>query len=84
MHQFTLRQIPQELFEILKKNSQKSGRSINKTILALLRKTLGLSDDLGQKKRDLSSLAGTWTKKNYEEFEANTKIFDQIDPEMWK
>ena len=36
------------------------------------------------KYNDLDSLAGTWNKKDYDEFNENIASFDQIDEEMWK
>ena len=40
--------------------------------------------DGGDRKRDLSDLAGTWSDEEAAEFEANTRVFEQIDDEMWK
>lgn len=56
---------------------------LNKGILALLLKTLGLEDDSG-KKRDLRELCGTWNKDQFAEFKNNTEQFNMIDSEIWK
>ena len=45
-------------------------------------KTLETSANSG-KKRDLSDLCGTWTKRQYEEFQKNMDYFNQIDSEIW-
>ncbi|MCD4722892.1 MAG: hypothetical protein K8S13_24000 [Desulfobacula sp.] len=63
--------------------SKKQNKSINKTIIALLEKALGLRDN-SNKKRDLSKLAGTWDKSQSEEFIKNTAMFDKIDREIWE
>ena len=40
--------------------------------------------DGSDRKRDLSDLAGTWSDDEAAEFEANTRVFDQLDDEMWQ
>ena len=83
MNQITLRDIPSEVEHLIRNVAHKKGQSINKTILEFLQKGLGLSGG-GKKKRDLSSLAGTWSDRDLTEFNENTKMFEQIDDEMWK
>lgn len=79
----TIRQIPDSLEEKIKALASQSGLSINKTVLHLLNKSLGLSDT-GKVKRDVSALAGTWNKKDEKEFEKNMSVFNTIDEEVWK
>ena len=43
---------------------------------------MGISANLG-KKRDLTNIFGTWTRKQYYEFQKNTENFNQIDSEIW-
>ena len=83
MNQITLRDIPAEIEQYIRDNAKKKGQSINKTILEFLQKGLGLQGN-GKKRRDLSSLAGTWDTSDLQEFNENTKMFEQIDDEMWK
>lgn len=83
MNQMTLRQIPDQVGERIRKLSAENGESINKTTLKLLMKATGC-EVAGRKKRDLSSLAGTWSKKEAEDFEEAVKIFEQVDEELWK
>lgn len=83
MSQITLRQIPDVLDNQLRSLASKNKTSLNKVVLTLLMKTLGISDDT-EKKRDLKDLCGTWNKKQLDEFQKNTKEFNQIDPEIWK
>ncbi len=40
--------------------------------------------DNSNKKRNLSNLAGTWSKTDFTEFEKNTKAVNEIDKEIWK
>lgn len=83
MNQITLRQIPENIYKQLGQIARKNNTSINKTILSLIKRSLGIKDS-SNKKRDLSDLAGTWGKDQFEEFKSNTKIFEKIDDEVWK
>ncbi len=83
MNQITLRDIPSDVEQYIRSIAQKKGQSINKTIIEFLRKGLGISEQ-SKKRRDLSSLAGTWNEQDLVEFEENTKFFENIDDEMWK
>ena len=83
MSQITLRQIPDVLDKQLRSLAGKNKTSLNKVVLSLLLKNLGLSAS-SDKKRDLTDLCGTWTSNQYEEFQRNTEQFNQIDPEIWK
>jgi hypothetical protein len=85
MKTLSLRGIDEELAENLKKTAKKTGTSLNKTVLEILRKSVGVNP----KKRevvyyDLDDLAGTWTKEDGEQFERATKQFRAIDKDMWK
>lgn len=83
MSQITLRQIPDILDKQLRSLASKNKTSLNKIVLSLLMKDLGLSVNSG-KKRDLTDLWGTWTRNQYDEFQKNTEDFSQIDPELWE
>lgn len=83
MSQITLRKIPDVLDKQLRSLAGKNKTSLNKVILSLLLKNLGLSDN-SNKKRDLTDLCGTWTSNQYKEFQKNTEQFNQIDPEIWE
>lgn len=86
MKTLTIRGIDMEMDEKIKEKAQESRESINKMMLRLLKSALGI----GEKKptfpiyHDLDHLAGTWTKEDEEEFNANTKAFEKIDEELWK
>ena len=63
--------------------AQDSHTSLNKTIIAILLKAMGLSSG-GRKKRNLDDLSGSWNSSEAEEFEKNTAVFERIDPEIWQ
>jgi hypothetical protein len=83
MNQITLRKIPKRVDVLIRSISVKQNKSINKTIIILLEKALGLKDD-SNKKRNLSKFSGTWSNAEFDEFEKNTKIFSKIDKEIWE
>ncbi len=83
MSQITIRKIPENIERQIRTLAQKNQCSLNQTVIKLLGKALG-TEEHGKRKRDLSRLAGTWDKVQTEEFEKNTKIFEQIDEEVWQ
>jgi plasmid stability protein len=85
MKTLSLRGIDEELAENLKKTAKKTGTSLNKTVLEILRKSVGAKS----KKRevvyhDLDDLAGTWAESDWEQFKKAAKPFGAIDKDMWK
>lgn len=84
MKTFSLRGIDDELTDALKNEVRRTGTSINKTILNLIRESMGLT----QKKRtrpyhDLDELAGTWSEEDELLFKEKTRFFNKIDEEIW-
>jgi hypothetical protein len=78
----TIRNLPSEIAEALEQESRLRRLSINKTVIALLKRALskepGCLYDNG-----LGKLAGTWSKAELKEFEAHTRRFETVDPELW-
>ena len=84
MSQITLRQIPAHLERQLRLQARKSGRSLNKTVLDLMSRGLGIDEPVkNERKRDLSRFAGTLTEAEVRKFESNTRAFSDIDPDLW-
>jgi hypothetical protein len=85
MKAITLRNIPSELAKILEREAAKTGKSLNKTVLALLEKATGVRSSGRQSTRfhDLDDLAGSWTAKQAREFEGYLDELRRIDPEIW-
>lgn len=76
---FSIRGIPAETMLRLKQEAKEKKVSVNSLILNLLAERMGLT----QRKRrivhhDLDHLAGTWSLKEYENFEKNIEIFGRI------
>ena len=69
----------------LEKLSKKTDKSLNKTILALLRKGLGIEENVKYPVyHDLDSLSGTWSSEDLNEFNEAVSSFSKIDEELWK
>ena len=83
MSQITLRDVPQELDHRLRELARVRNRSLNRTIIQVLMESLHLGDGK-DRKRDVSDLAGTWSDEDAQEFEANMRVFEQVDDEIWK
>jgi len=83
MRQMTVRAIPDALQYEIESRASQAGESMNKTVIRLLKQAVGL-DRPEPKKRDLSAIAGTWSAQESDEFDENTRIFEQIDQELWR
>ena len=81
MKQLTVRGVPDELARALEREKKRRGQSLNQTILELLSQALGVGN---KHDNGLSELAGSWTAEELHEFDKNTTVFEQIDPELWQ
>jgi hypothetical protein len=85
MKSITLHNLDDNLVELIERESKDKGISLNKTIKNLLHKALGTQPkDKAVRKEEFSDLFGVWDINQFNEFEKNTKEFEQIDPEDWK
>ena len=83
MIQMTIRKLPEALQERLRSEAGRRGTSLNKTVIRLLMKAVGLTSGVVPK-RDLSGLAGRWTATQAEEFDRAVERFEVIDGEIWR
>ncbi len=79
---FNLRGIPKEMMVALKHKAAQQNISVNKIILQVI------AESIGEKKKktiyhDLDELSGTWSQKDYENFQINIKDFGKIDKDLW-
>ena len=83
----TLRNLPPELAAKLEEEAARTHSSLNATVIRLLQKAV-FGDDkrsLGrEKKRDLSSFAGSWSKAEADEFDAFLAEHRRIHPDDWR
>ena len=81
----TVKGIDDEMARVLKEIAKKEGTSVNAVSLRIFREALAL-----EKKRrtiiynDLDHLAGTWSEKDYLEFQSKIADFETVDENMWK
>lgn len=80
--QLTLRQIPEDVEQELRREAARNDTSLNRTAIAALRRGLGLPPPV-RRRRDVSELAGKWTNAQAEDFEARLQIFENVDEERW-
>lgn len=85
MKTITIRGIEPELEKTMKTNASRENLSVNKWMLKVLKRSVGLErEKTFRKHNDLDSLAGGWTKKESDKFLEDIKIFERIDDEAWK
>lgn len=79
--QYTVRDVPQNVDEALRKNCLREGCSLNNYVVDILKKGAGLSDK-PLLFHDLDFMAGTWVKD--QACEQALEEFNRIDEDMWK
>jgi plasmid stability protein len=83
MGYLTVRDVPGNLAKALRKEARRGGKSLNQTVIDLLRQALGLGWD-SPGTNGLEKLAGTWSREELESFERATAIFETVDEEQWQ
>lgn len=83
MRHLTVRNVPEELARALEREKRMRGRSLNQTVIDLLRQALGL-DPGSRYDNGLAALAGTWTKAEHAAFEGAVQPFGEVDEELWR
>ena len=87
MEQLTVRGFGDDLAERIQRLAIREGKSLNQTVLKLLRKGAGLRKDPGDADRvgsSLDPLIGTWTKAEADEMDAALEEFEKIDGSVWE
>ena len=84
MATLTIRGCDDNLSKILKRESRKSGTSVNRLVLETLINTFIGNGKKQERYNDLDSLAGTWTEDEAAEFDKAIEDFEIIDTEAWK
>jgi plasmid stability protein len=83
--QLTIRAIDPSLRKALEREAARRGRSLNKTVLALLAESLGLADSRPPIEHDdLDELAGTWSKSEAARFDEALRTQRQVDVKLWR
>jgi plasmid stability protein len=79
--QYTIRNVPDALDEVLRKTARAQGKSLNEITIEALARGAGLAGE-SRRHRDLSDIAGTWHKDPA--FDNALAAQDTVDEEMWK
>lgn len=84
MKHLTIRNVTADIAQALGREQRRSRKSLNQTVIDLLRKALGITAPGKEFDNGLGKYAGTWTKEQFEEFERNTAFLNQPDEEPEK
>jgi hypothetical protein len=83
VNHLTVRNLPPALAKALQREKRAGGVSLNQTVIRLLSRALGL-DPEHKRSNGLRKLAGNWSQRDLEEFEAATAETRRIDPDVWR
>jgi plasmid stability protein len=78
----TVRNVPSDVSRALDTERRRHGGSLNQTVIAVLRRALGLTPGVPYD-NGLARLAGTWSHAEFQSFEKATAPFEMIDDELW-
>lgn len=78
--QYTLRNVPPEVDQALRKRAREEGKSLNEVTLDVLHRAL--NGDAPKRHTDLDHLIGTWVEDP--EFDKAMEDQRRIDPELWR
>jgi plasmid stability protein len=81
MKTLTVRNVPEDVAEALEREKCLRGKSLNQTVIDLLRQGLGVGMP---RSNGLARFAGRWTEEEFQEFEKAVAIFEEIDEELWR
>ena len=79
--QYTLRKIPKQLDEEVRRRAHEERKSMNRALLEALARGVGLQGQ-AQRQRDLGDIAGTWKKDPA--FDHAIAEQDKVDEALWK
>ena len=83
MAYLTIRGLPADVAKALQEEKRRRGKSINQTVIDLLRQALNLGWE-SKSGNGLEKLAGTWNEDEFDHFERATAVFERTDEEHWK
>jgi plasmid stability protein len=83
MGYLTVRDVPSDVAKALRTETRRRGKSLNQTVIDLLKQALGLGWD-SPRANGLEKLAGTWSQEELDRFERATAVFEHIDEEEWQ
>ena len=82
MKTMTIRNVTTELAAALDAEKHRRGESLNRTVIALIEESLGVSGH--SRSNGLHQLAGTWSEEEYRHFEDAVAPLTKIDGDLWR
>ncbi len=84
--QLTIRSMPNEVEETVRKTAREERISLNKAVIRLLEKAIGLQGPKGSHKvqDDLDRFCGAWKQEEAADMEKILEETRSIDKELWK
>jgi hypothetical protein len=82
MNQFTVRNIPASIEGKIRSLAERSGLSLNQTVIHLLETATGGKPEA--RRRDLSAIAAKWDAGEADAFDRATAPFESVDEEVWR
>ena len=86
MPNVNIRGLDDAVHQRLKIEAREKGISLNTLIVKYLRQDVGLEapDKKSPSHHELDKLAGTWDKKDVQDFQKAISAFEEIDESIWK
>ena len=81
MKTMTVRNVPNDLHDALRREKNRRGTSLNQTVIDLLRQRLGVGT---ARSNGLGKLAGRWREEEFRRFEEAVEPFERVDREIWR
>ena len=78
----TVRKVPDEVAKALEKERDRLGKSLNQTVIDVLKRGLGIGSE--KRSNGIAKLAGKWSVEEFREFENFLKESRKIDPAIWE
>ncbi len=82
MRTMTIRNVTAALSAALDAEKHRRGLSLNRTVLALMEESLGVSGKT--RSNGLGRLAGIWSEEEFRQFEDAVAPFKEVDEDLWR
>ena len=85
MKSITIHNLDNDLEKLVHQKAHQTKMSLNKTIQALLKQALGLSDNQkAQPRNQFQEFCGAWKPQDVKAFNEKVKLFEHIETDDWK
>ncbi len=85
MKSITIHGVDPHLSGLLKKEAERSGLSMNRTVKRLLEEAMGVKPrPVGHNREHFEAFLGVWSSRDQNEFRAATADFEIVDDRDWQ